>query len=114
LKRSPKNPKGRGKQIALVHNGPAAGSDLAAIREQIANRVAGRALKLVDGAMDAAEGGQFVAMKYLFEGVGLFPAIQPSKDTDQDQDVLARTLLQHLGLFTAPTPGNAVTEDSEV
>jgi hypothetical protein len=112
LKKSPKNPKG-GKGIALVQNEMAAPSNLAAIREQIANRVAARALELVDSAMDAAQGGQFVAMKYLFEGVGLFPVVQPTADNNPDRDVLARTLLHHLGLFSAPAPGSAVTEESE-
>ncbi len=46
---------------------------------------------------DAAIKGNLSAMKYLFEMVGLFPASGPQAGP-QEQDCLARTLLERLGL----------------
>jgi len=89
-------------------------SDLASLREQITRRVAGRALKVVDCALDAAEGGQLVAMKYLFEGVGLFPAPPDNSGQAEGQDVLARTLLDHLGLLNRPRLETQGEKDSEL
>ena len=108
LKKSLPKRGARGEEILLVQPAAASSADLASVREEIAKRVAGRALSLVECAMDAAEDGQFVAMKYLFEGVGLFPATPQAQS--QEGDALARTLLQHLGLLDLPL---AVTEDSK-
>jgi hypothetical protein len=63
--------------------------------------------------MDAAEEGQFAAMKYLFEGVGLFPAAQASETGEAADGALARTLLHHLGLAKADDlGGNPLAEAS--
>ena len=42
------------------------------------------------------EEGQYQAIKYLFEMIGLYPAV--AQDESRGQESLARTLLDHLGL----------------
>ncbi len=73
-------------------------ADLVAVRQKIANHVGGKALQMVRVlTTDAAIKGNLSAMKYLFEMVGLFPASGPQAGP-QEQDCLARTLLERLGL----------------
>ena len=47
----------------------------------------------IDGVM---EEGQYQAIKYLFEMVGIYPAI--TGQSDEPEDTLAQVLLQHLGV----------------
>jgi hypothetical protein len=54
--------------------------------------------------------GQYAALKYLFEMVGLFPA--EMQNSGQQQDALAPTLLRALGLSEIPIPEKSVTKDS--
>jgi len=52
---------------------------------------------MVQQAIDAVkEEGQYQAIKYLFEMIGLYPAA--AEDESQAHDSLAQTLLEHLGL----------------
>jgi len=52
-------------------------------------------------AIDAVrEDGQYQAIKYLFEMIGLYPAA--SQDESPMQESLARTLLDHCGGWTLP------------
>ena len=51
---------------------------------------------MVQQAIDAVkEEGQYQAIKYLFDMIGLYPAA--AQDESQAQESLARTLLDHLG-----------------
>jgi hypothetical protein len=85
--------------------------DLALLRRQIKNRVGQEALPMVESTIDAVKNGQYAALKYLFEAVGLFPAENPEQD--RQQDALAPTLLQALGLPELPNAERTVTKDSE-
>ena len=50
-------------------------ADLSALRRQITDLVAQNAVSMVQNAIDAVnEEGQYQAIKYLFEMVGLYPA----------------------------------------
>ncbi len=52
---------------------------------------------MVQQAIDAVkEEGQYQAIKYLFEMIGLYPTA--AQDESRAQESLARTLLDHLGL----------------
>jgi hypothetical protein len=79
------------------------GADLSALRRQITDLVAQNAVVMVQRAIDAVnEEGQYQAIKYLFEMVGLYPA--SGGDGSPLEDSLAQTLLHHLGLSeTAPS-----------
>ncbi len=89
---------------------PHADIDLAALRQQIRNRVGQEALHMVESTIDAVNNGQYAALKYLFEAVGLFPADVPGQDHPRDE--LVPNLLQALGLPEVPNTERAVTKDS--
>jgi hypothetical protein len=75
--------------------------DFAALRRKITQLIAQNALPMVQQAIDSVrEDGQFQAMKYLFEMVGLYPA--SAEDQTSPQDSLASTLLAELGLAGSP------------
>lgn len=76
-----------------------AGTDLAILRAKITDLVARNAMAMVHCAIDAVqEEGQYQAIKYLFEMVGIYPAAADSESNSDEP--LARTLLQRLGLET--------------
>jgi len=91
-------------------NDPARDADFAKLRQQIRNRVGHEALAMVEATIDAVNNGQYAALKYLFEAVGLFPSDVQTET--QPQDGLAPTLLRALGLPEVPVPDNTVTKDS--
>jgi hypothetical protein len=72
-------------------------ADLSALRRQVTDLVAQNAVAMVQHAIDAVnEEGQYQAIKYLFEMIGLYPA---SADPESPiEDSLVKTLLHHLGL----------------
>jgi hypothetical protein len=83
--RPPKSPKVPSNQI-----------DLGVVREQITNLVGNRAVNMVENTIDEVDKGHYLAMKYLFEMVGLCPATTPEEALQEDS--LARTLLRRLRL----------------
>jgi len=91
-------------------NDAARDADFAALRQQIRNRVSQEALAMVEATIDAVNNGQYAALKYLFEAVGLFP-VDVQNETSR-QDDLAPTLLRALGLPEVPVPDNTVTKDA--
>jgi hypothetical protein len=75
--------------------GPA--EDLSELRQKINDLVARNAVPMVQQAIDAVrEEGQYQAIKYLFEMIGLYPAI--AQEDSESQDSLAEVLLEQLGL----------------
>lgn len=59
--------------------------------------VASNAVAMVQCAIDAVKDeGQYQAIKYLFEMIGLYPAAAGTEGTPDDS--LARVLLDHLGV----------------
>lgn len=75
----------------------AAKAELSALRRQVTDLVAQNAVAMVQNAIDAVnEEGQYQAIKYLFEMVGLYPAAAGEDSTVEDS--LVKTLLHHLGL----------------
>lgn len=75
--------------------------ELAKLRREITEMVARNAVAMVQNAIDAVnEGGQYQALKYLFEMVGLYPASSGVEDQPADES-LAAVLLRHLGIENA-------------
>ena len=71
--------------------------ELADLRRKITELVAQNAIPMVQQAIDAVrEEGQYQAMKYLFEMIGLYPAAAESESGAEDS--LAQILLTQLGL----------------
>jgi hypothetical protein len=100
-KSSKRSPAGSKKTLKQV--------DLGAVREQITNLVGNGAVEMVETTIEEVGKGHYLAMKYLFEMVGLCPATTP-EETPQD-DSLARTLLRRLQLPEETNPGAGVTKD---
>ena len=70
-------------------------TDLSALRRRITELVARNAVAMVQQAIDAVkEEGQYQAIKYLFEMIGLYPPV--SGEADETQSSLAQTLLDAL------------------
>lgn len=84
----------------------AAGTDISALRRQITDLVTQNAVAMVQHAIDAVnEEGQYQAIKYLFEMIGLYPAA--AGNDSQGEDSLVKTLLHCLGLPEKAQPETA-------
>ena len=83
--------------------------DLAVVRGQITNLVGNRAVEMVTTTMNEVGKGHYLAMKYLFEMIGLCPATPPEGAPEEDS--LAKTLLQRLNLSEQLRPSTEVTQD---
>lgn len=71
--------------------------DLASLRARVTELVARNAIAMVQCAIDGVkEEGQYQAIKYLFEMVGLYPA--PAGTEGNADETFAQILLQRLGL----------------
>lgn len=80
-------------------SGPDNGADLAELRRKITGLVAQNAVAMVQRAIDSVnEEGQYQAIKYLFEMIGLYPAV--ANENQEPEDGLAQILLQQLGAKT--------------
>jgi hypothetical protein len=82
------------------------------IRQKI-NRIIGNgAVTMVKSTMVDIENGHYLAMKYLFEMIGLYPAIANAASSEGDS--LAKILLRHLGVREEPgVPEEAQTKVTE-
>lgn len=94
--------------------------DLGHIRERITNLVGNRAVKMVQTTIEEVDKGHYLAMKYLFEMIGLCPATAPEEAAQEDS--LAKTLLLRLRLpedadfvtvVTAESAAEAVEQESD-
>jgi hypothetical protein len=75
----------------------ASSPDLHAVRQEITELIARNAVSMVQHAIDSVrEDGQYQAMKYLFEMIGLYPA--SSNDAEEKETSLAAVLLSQLGI----------------
>jgi hypothetical protein len=83
--------------------------DLAVVGGQITNLVGNRAVEMVQITMDEVKKGHYLAMKYLFEMIGLWPATAPEGPVPEDS--LAKTLLRRLRLPEETDPGTEVTKE---
>ena len=76
--------------------------DLGSIRQRLTNRVGNQAEEMVEQMIEHVKAGNYPAMKYLFEMVGLFPAT-PASDSSPE-DTLATRLWNHLELLEKQDP----------
>ena len=87
--------------------------ELSELRRKISELVARNAVPMVQQAIDAVrEEGQYQAIKYLFEMIGLYPAI--AEEDSESQDSLAQVLLEQLGLTTIQPSKQASHRRTEV
>ena len=91
--------------------GPA--EELSELRRKISELVAHNAVPMVQQAIDAVrEEGQYQAIKYLFEMIGLYPA--GAEGESESQDSLAQVLLEQLGLALVQPGKQATNRRTEV
>jgi hypothetical protein len=87
--------------------------DLASVRQQVTNLVANRALEVVHETLDQIGRGNYQAMKYLFEMVGLFPVAE-SQETSTEKS-LTTMLLNHFGgISEGSSPGSIAAQSEKV
>jgi len=70
--------------------------DMEGLRRHISNLVCAGAVDMVKTTVERVNNGQYQAMKYLFEMVGLFPATAVPEAPQEDS--LAGMLLSRLGI----------------
>lgn len=86
-------------------------ADLELTRERIRNLVGQQAQNMVETTIAEVGKGHYLAMKYLFEMIGLYPGV--AQEESPVDDSLARTLLRRLGLPDDPMFELPVTKDCE-
>src|ERR1700690_1218872 len=84
--------------------------DMEAIRNEINSLVGSQAVDLVETTIAEANKGHYAAMKYLFEMVGLYPAVE-QEEAAPGEDSLARTLLRRIGVPNDSLMAPAITKD---
>jgi len=82
--------------------------DLSVVQEQITNLVGNRAVEMVETTIEEVGKGHYLAMKCLFELIGLSPATTPEEAPEEDS--LAKILLRRLKLPEEANPGAEVTK----
>lgn len=85
--------------------------DLKSLREEIRDIVSGRALAMVETTIEEVDKGHYLAMKYLFEMIGLFPETPSLQESALEEESLARTLLRRLQI-PEEQPMPEVTSDT--
>jgi hypothetical protein len=90
---------------------PAKPVDLDALRHQITNLVAHNSVELVEAAIEDAQKGHYLAMKYLFEIIGLYPPTVSEKET-QENETLSGKLLDGLRILHESNSKLAVGDQS--
>jgi len=72
------------------------------LRRQITTLVTDNALAMVDTTIEHVKNGQYQALKYLFEMVGLYPATTDEETPKEDS--LAEILMKRLGISEESDP----------
>lgn len=82
---------------SMARKAPGSDASLPELRQAITELVSRNAVAMVQCAIDGVmEEGQYQAIKYLFEMVGIYPST--SGEDDVTGDSLAKVLLRHLGM----------------
>ncbi|SRR5579862_6836301 len=83
--------------------------DLSVVQERITNLVGNSAMHMVQTTIKEVDKGHYLAMKYLFDMIGL--GAPPAETQAPQDDTLARTLLRRLQ-FPEPEASAELTKDS--
>lgn len=74
----------------------------AGVRKDISRMVESHAGKMAQAVIDGGEKGQLATVKYLFEMAKIYPESTDGSQATEDEECLAKTLLNRLGLPTEP------------
>ncbi|HTS37817.1 MAG TPA: hypothetical protein VMH04_19235 [Candidatus Solibacter sp.] len=86
----------------------------AEVRRDISQIVMEGAVAMAQAVVDEAKKGQLVPTKYLLELAGVFPANTDGSVATDEEDCLAKTLLQRLNLPTEPVKLDEDDDEDEV
>jgi hypothetical protein len=86
----------RSRRPPKVESIPGTPVDIAQVRDQIRQAVGSQAIDMVNAAVKGVKSGHYLAMKYLFEIVGIYPASASAGSTEEDS--LGKILLRNLGI----------------
>lgn len=90
----------------MARRTPESEASLPELRQKITDLVCRNAVAMVQCAIDGVmEEGQYQAIKYLFEMVGIYPAV--SGEGDAPEDSLSKVLLRHLGVPENESPADS-------
>lgn len=102
-----KTKKTAGKKSAKKRSGHKKGTDPAQVREEIAGIVKSGAINITAAVMDQAMHGELAPAKYLFEMAGVYPPASDGTQATEEEDCLAKTLLDRVGpAQKAPDPAS--------
>lgn len=73
--------------------------DVVRLREEIDRLVRAHAIEMVEKTIDDVHQGRYLAMRFLFEMTGIYPAPAAEQGAPEG-DTLAQTLLERLGLLS--------------
>lgn len=73
--------------------------DVVRLREEIDRLVRAHAIEMVEKTIDDVNQGRYLAMRFLFEMTGIYPA-PVTEEGSAEGETLARTLLERLGLLS--------------
>lgn len=79
-------------------------SNPAEVRKDISKVVQSGAKRILKAVMEQAGTGQLAPAKYLFEVAGIYPALTDGTFATEDEDCLAKTLMNRLNLPDKPIP----------
>lgn len=77
-------------------------SNPAEVRKDISKIVRSGARRITKAVMEQAGSGQLAPARYLFEVAGIYPALTDGTFATEDEDCLAKTLLNRLNLPDKP------------
>ena len=86
--------------------------NIQALRERVRTVVAEKLDDMTEAVADEAAKGHVTQLKYLFEVVGLYPAVEGTSPAPEDSNDLAKKLLDSFQ-FPAPLPAEE-EEDAQV
>ncbi len=78
--------------------------DPAEVRKDIAKIVGLEAMNMTEAVMEEAMKGLVAPTKFLFEVAGVFPPVMDGEQATQEEDCLAKTLLERLNIPKKPAP----------
>jgi hypothetical protein len=84
------------------------------VRKDISRMVQSHANSMTQAVIDEGEKGQLATVKYLFEMAEIYPASTDGSQATEDEDCLARTLLNRLDLPTEPVGRDEEDEPAKV
>jgi hypothetical protein len=87
--------------------------DPAQVREELAVLVKSEAKEITEAVMDQAMHGALAPAKYLLEMAGVFPPLNDGEQATEEEDCLAKTLLDRLNVSRKPNHDKEDDEDEE-